>query len=73
MSGSRIGISTLKGALEDLQNDCRELERQQSLLSMRLTLTCDKMHVIATALKNWEKEFSNADPTRSMISLGDSN
>lgn len=64
-----IGTNTIKAAVKAIQEESIKIEREQALLTMRITLLCSKVETLANAINNWNSLLSEVDPERRVISI----
>lgn len=64
-----FSVSILKEGLEDVKREFAEIARQQTLLTMRLSLACDKAETIAKGLANWNDDLQKQDPERRSVKV----
>jgi hypothetical protein len=69
MTEDRIGTLALKTVLDEFQNKIAQIEREQSLLSMRVALACSELSTIACALDSWYATLTKLDSERKTIDI----
>lgn len=63
-----IGTNVIKAAVRAIQEEAAKIEREQALLTMRITLLCSKVDSLANAINNWNSVLACSDPERRVIS-----
>lgn len=69
MTDDRLGTAALKTVIADLSVQIAQVEREQSLLSMRVYLICSKLETVARALDSWYDVLSREEPERTAIDI----